>query len=884
MTSARARPRGARAGTGLAPGPGRNRRVGLAWPRLPAAAEVAIIAAGYAGYALVRLAVRASRPAAVAHAAGLWRAERWLHLDIEPSLNHLAAARPVLAEAAGYYYGLAHFIITALVLAWLWLRRLAAFGPLRSALVLATTAANVVFWTWPVAPPRFAVPGLTDVLVRYRILGAGRPHGPDSLVNLYAAMPSLHVAWAAWCAAALVAATRGRWRHLAWLYPAATTVVVLATANHFVLDAAAGLAVTALGLLAARAARPDATGPGPGGAGPAAAPPALGPGAATRRRRPVIWWRRLARRWGWAVTGGAAVLIALRAPAVAADVRAALAHGLRLPWLGAAAAAEAVGVAGLVIAQRQLLAAAGARLPARAVAAAVFASTGLARLLPAGPAAAAAWQAGQYRRRDPASSTAGVWAVLAGGVASTAAALAVLAAGAIAAARWWLLLGGAATLAVVTAAAVACTPGRRGGPVAGPSHWPVTVALAAGHRPGRAGPPPARAPPGHRRAGGQRAEHARRGRAAGRRVRDGRHARAVARAAAGLRGRPARRAAGTAARRARRDRRRRARRVGAHRHPPRHRADRRHHLPGRRVLGTRRRRRHHGRCPHPPPPGPGRPAAGPAAPAGTRAAGPGAAAQPTAGGIRRGRTRSTSLAGLRLSCPPGPQARACSPTAGPASRTPPTAAGHAASARSPPEPGATGPAARHGCGPAPLPARHERHGATVIARRRNEEKKGTCHEHTTHPPHGRQRRVRGGRTGRPGRRGRGGRVPAAGHLARRRRPGSRRARHADRAVGRPLPVVHHPAARRRQRRRRQPDLRAGGGRRRHLRSGWPARVRRLQSGSALLGVWLIIAGPILNHKHAIADSMYWSNSWAGGVLIALAAASLAAVALRRPAA
>ena len=57
----------------------------------------------------------------------------------------------------------------------------------------------------------------------------------------------------------------------------------------------------------------------------------------------------------------------------------------------------------------------------------------------------------------------------------------------------------------------------------------------------------------------------------------------------------------------------------------------------------------------------------------------------------------------------------------------------------------------------------------------------------------------------------------------------------------------------------------------------------LQSGSALLGVWLIIAGPILNHKHPIADSMYWSNSWAGGVLTALAAASLAAVALRRPA-
>ena len=159
----------------------------------------------------------------------------------------------MLAETAGYYYGLAHFIVTPLVLAWLWLRRPTMFGPLRSALVLATTGANVVFWTWPVAPPRFAVPGMTDVLVRYRILGAGSPHGPDSLVNLYAAMPSLHVAWAAWCAVALVAATRGRWRHLAWLYPAATTFVVLATANHFLADAAGGLAVTALGLLAARA-------------------------------------------------------------------------------------------------------------------------------------------------------------------------------------------------------------------------------------------------------------------------------------------------------------------------------------------------------------------------------------------------------------------------------------------------------------------------------------------------------------------------------------------------------------------------------------------------------------------------------------------------------
>jgi len=645
VTSAWVRPGTARAGAALAPGPGRSRRVSLAWPRLPAAVEVGIIAVSYVGYALVRLAVKAGRTPAFAHAAGLWRAERLMHLDIEPSLNHLAAAHPALAQTAGYYYGLAHFIVTPLVLAWLWLRQPAAFGRLRSALVLATTAANLVFWTWPAAPPRFSVPGMTDVLVRYHILGAGDAHGPDSLVNLYAAMPSLHVAWAAWCAAAVVTATRGRWRHLAWLYPAATTLVVLASGNHFLLDAAAGLAVMALGLLATRAAtRPDATGSVPGGAVSAAASPAVGPGTATRHRWPVIWWRRLARRWAWAVSGAAAALMALRIPAVSADVRVALAHGLRLPWLGAAAAAEAVCVAGLVVAQRQLLAAAGARLPARAVTMVVLASTGLARLLPAGPAAAAAWQAGRYRRRDAASSTAGVWAVLAGGVASAVAALVVLAAGAIAAARWWLLLGGAATLSAVSAAAM---PTRQVGAAArwlarhaGRSRWRWRLATGlAGLARHRLGP--------------------RRGAAAlaastlSVLAEAGLLAAAFKVAgtpvpwrglAAGLRGRPARRAAGAAARRVRRDGRRRARRAGAHRHPPLSRADRGHRLPGRRLLGTRRRRRRHGRSPHTPPPGPGRPAGHPAAPAGTPAAGPATAAQHRAGGACRRAARAANRA------------------------------------------------------------------------------------------------------------------------------------------------------------------------------------------------------------------------------------------------
>ena len=226
------------------------RQAGLTWPRLPAAAELAITGAGYAAYSLIRLAIRAGHQVAFTHATELWHAERRLHLTVEPYLNHLAATHTLLAEAAGYYYGLLHFLVTPLVLAWLYLRRPAAFPRLRSGLVLATAAANAVFWAWPTAPPRFSVPGMTDILVARDILGAAHPRGATSLVNLYAAMPSLHVAWAAWCAAAVVTATRGRWRHLAWLYPAATTLVVLVSANHFLLDVTGGLAVAGLGMLA----------------------------------------------------------------------------------------------------------------------------------------------------------------------------------------------------------------------------------------------------------------------------------------------------------------------------------------------------------------------------------------------------------------------------------------------------------------------------------------------------------------------------------------------------------------------------------------------------------------------------------------------------------
>src|SRR5262249_26825176 len=191
---------------------------------------------------------------------------------------------------------------------------------------------------------------------------------------------------------------------------------------------------------------------------------------------------------------GAAVLIALGAPAVAGDVGGVLAHGLRLPWLAAVAGSGIAVLAAGIVAQRQLLAATGARLPRRAVAAVVLASTGLARVLPVGPAAAAAWQAGQYRRRG-AGHTAGLWAVLAGGFASMIAILAVLVAGAVIAGtgRWWLVSAAPAALAmgagvILAAAHRAGTAARWLARHAGRSAWgrrlAVGLAGLARHRVG----------------------------------------------------------------------------------------------------------------------------------------------------------------------------------------------------------------------------------------------------------------------------------------------------------------------------------------------------------------------------------------------------------------
>ena len=190
------------------------------------------------------------------NARGVRHVEQSLHLDPERALAHWLAGHHTLAVWLSDYYDNAHWVLTLALLGWLWWRRADLYPPLRNALVLTNVFAFIVFWRYPVAPPRL-LPGYTDVVSSTHAFLDSHNGVLASSANQLAAMPSLHMAWAAWCALALWRMSPRRWvRVLAVLYPCLTAFAVLATGNHFLLDILAGLAALALALAVLAVAAP----------------------------------------------------------------------------------------------------------------------------------------------------------------------------------------------------------------------------------------------------------------------------------------------------------------------------------------------------------------------------------------------------------------------------------------------------------------------------------------------------------------------------------------------------------------------------------------------------------------------------------------------------
>lgn len=194
--------------------------------------------------------IRGGREESIRHAEILFNVEKALHIDVERFFNHGLAQYPLLAKAAGYYYGMV-LATVPMALAWVWWRHPHGFRRLRRLLVATTLPSLLVFWLLPMAPPRFAVPGTLDINAIYNILGGRLARDPSRSANLYAAMPSLHIAWSSWVGYALFETYRRRKPILAmgWaIYPLFTAWNVMATGNHFVLDIVGGVALLVCGL------------------------------------------------------------------------------------------------------------------------------------------------------------------------------------------------------------------------------------------------------------------------------------------------------------------------------------------------------------------------------------------------------------------------------------------------------------------------------------------------------------------------------------------------------------------------------------------------------------------------------------------------------------
>ncbi|ROO83791.1 PAP2 superfamily protein [Actinocorallia herbida] len=219
-------------------------------PRPSVVRELVLVAVFYTAYTLLRILLNdPGGPArAFANAAAVLDLERALSLDVELGLNRALVASEPLSLAANLFYLSAHFAVTLAVLAWLYRAHGAHYARLRTALVAATGTALAGFWLFPLAPPRFLPSeGFLDPVTAFGTPGLYASDVSAAMTNQYAAMPSMHAGWAVWCGIALVTLGR-RWttRALGLAYPACTVAVVLATANHYVLDVVAGVALVVL--------------------------------------------------------------------------------------------------------------------------------------------------------------------------------------------------------------------------------------------------------------------------------------------------------------------------------------------------------------------------------------------------------------------------------------------------------------------------------------------------------------------------------------------------------------------------------------------------------------------------------------------------------------
>jgi hypothetical protein len=205
--------------------------------------QIAILIGAICVYFGVRGATEGSVSQALANAQRVVDFERFLGIYREPWLQETFANSAAVKTFFNWIYIWGHWPVIAVTLIWLARSHPAIYLRTRNAMMLSGGIGMIIFASFPVAPPRLAELGMVDTVTvsshAYRVLQ------PPMFTNQYAAVPSLHVGWDLLIGIAIAVAARRLWvRVIGVIMPIAMTTAVVLTANHYVVDALAGAALT----------------------------------------------------------------------------------------------------------------------------------------------------------------------------------------------------------------------------------------------------------------------------------------------------------------------------------------------------------------------------------------------------------------------------------------------------------------------------------------------------------------------------------------------------------------------------------------------------------------------------------------------------------------
>jgi hypothetical protein len=227
-----------------------NRILPKGWPDL--LRQILLFCGAYWLYRLVRGFTDGRATEAFDNARDVIGLEQHLGLFVEPALQAWTEGQRWLIDSASWMYVNSHFVVTTFTLAFIYLRRNPSFYFIRNMFMVAMGIALVLYAAYPTAPPRFMPEyGFSDSVAQFTGLTA-KGSSAAALYNPFAAVPSMHVAFALMLGVPMARMARHRWAKALWLaYPWLVTFVVVATANHWWFDAFTGALVAGVSALAA---------------------------------------------------------------------------------------------------------------------------------------------------------------------------------------------------------------------------------------------------------------------------------------------------------------------------------------------------------------------------------------------------------------------------------------------------------------------------------------------------------------------------------------------------------------------------------------------------------------------------------------------------------